>query len=231
MAAIVALIPARGGSKGLPGKNIRMLRDRPLIAYSIGQALLSRADRVVVSTDSDEIAAVARRYGAEVLRRPAALAADLTPDLPVFEHAIDALTLRPQDLLVHLRATSPLRTSGTINWCIDACVRDPECTAVRTVTRPAHTPFKMFYECEPYLKPLFEEVDGVREPINQPRQVLPAVVEPNGCVDVVRVSTILDHKSMTGPRIRPVLMERDSTVDIDTLEDFERAERLMGLVV
>lgn len=114
---ILAITPARGGSKGVPRKNIKMINGKPLIAWTIEHALKSkRIDRYVVSTDDEEIAAIARQYGADVLIRPAELATDTSDTLPVLQHAIERI---PCDTLVLLQATSPIRTKILIDECID----------------------------------------------------------------------------------------------------------------
>ncbi|MEK9195421.1 MAG: acylneuraminate cytidylyltransferase family protein, partial [Patescibacteria group bacterium] len=127
---ILALIPARGGSKGIPKKNIKLLGGKPLIVWSIEVAKQSRyIDRIIVSTDNEEIAEVARSAGAEVpFLRPAEIAQDLTPDMPVFEHAL--AWLRENDnfipeFIVHLRPTGPLRTAKEIDEAIEMLAADP----------------------------------------------------------------------------------------------------------
>src|SRR5215472_8005549 len=121
---ILAMIPARGGSQGIPGKNLRPLAGRPLIAWSIAAAQQSRlVSRILVSTDDEEIAAVARAYGAEVpFIRPADLALNDTRDLPVFQHAIDWLERNEgyvPDVVVQLRPTSPLRPPGLLDEAVE----------------------------------------------------------------------------------------------------------------
>jgi N-acylneuraminate cytidylyltransferase len=230
MVRVVAIIPARGGSKGLPGKNVRLLHGVPLIVHSIRSALsCAVVDRVVVSTDHARTAALALAAGAEVpFTRPVEISGDASTDFEVFEHAAIALGPDLDDVIVQLRPTSPLRAEGLIERCIHALRSDPNASSCRTVSSPPHPPFKMFYDTSPYLTPLFRRVGDVDEPYNAPRQSLPPVLEPNGCVDVLRVRTLREYRSMTGPSIAAVRMEHGNAVDIDSLEDFVAAERKLN---
>ena len=219
----IAIVQARGGSKGLPRKNVLPLDGHPLIAYSIAAGLAARSvDRVICTTDDDEIAAVAAEYGAEVLRRPAALAEDTTPDLPVFQHALGWLrdTGTEPRCLVQLRPTAPFRTAGLVDRCVAALDADDAATSVRTVAPAPHTPYKMWRapSSSAYLEPLLH-LEGVAEPFNMPRQSLPEVWWHNGAVDVIRPAA-LDAGSMTGEHIVPVFMPLADSVDIDDELDF-----------
>jgi len=177
---VLALIPARGGSKGIPGKNIVILVGKPLLAYSIGQAQSSRhITRIIVSTDDKEIAAVARQWGAEVpFIRPAEYAQDLSPDIDVFRHALTWLQnnegYRP-DLVVHLRPPGPVRRVEFIDQAIDLLVAHPEADAVRSVSIARQTPYKM-WQITPngYLEPVVR-IAGVPDCQSRPRQSLPTV--------------------------------------------------------
>ncbi len=146
---VLAIVQARGGSKGLPRKNVLPLGGHPLVAYSIASGLASESiTRLIVSTDDDEIAAVAERYGAEIpFRRPADLAADDTPDYPLFVHALDWLereeNYRP-DVVVQLRPTTPLRPHGLLDEAVRMLLNDPRADCVRGVTIPKQTPYKMW---------------------------------------------------------------------------------------
>src|ERR1700761_5649374 len=149
MSKIYAIIPARGGSKGVKGKNVRLLGGHPLIAWAIGAGELARTvDRVIVSPDSEEIAEVARRYGAEVpFMRPATLAADRSPDRDFVIHALNWFLENEgaePDLLVHLRPTTPLRDPVKIDEAVSAIVEAPEATALRSAHALAESPHKMF---------------------------------------------------------------------------------------
>ncbi len=229
---VLALIPARGGSKSIPRKNIRPFAGHPLIAYSIAAGLAARTvNRVVVSTDDDEIAALARRYGAETpFLRPADLANDDTPDLPVFQHALTWLEehegYRPE-IVVQLRPTSPLRRTDHIDQAVLRLVARPEADAVRTVCVPFQNPFKMWrIDTDGFMLPVLA-VPGAAEPYNLPRQALPEVFWQTGYVDAAWTDTILTKNSMTGERILPLVISPEDWVDIDSPDDWQRAERLL----
>jgi len=226
---ILAIVQARGGSKGLPRKNLRLLRGHPLVAYSIASALAARAvTRVVLSTDDDEIAEVGRAYGAEVpFLRPANLAEDTTPDFPLFDHAIGWLAehedYHPR-MVVQLRPTTPLRPRGMIDDATRILEADPKADCVRGVTIPKQTPYKMWRDGdEGCIVPLMET--EFSEPFNMPRQELPVAYWQTGHVDVIRTATITEKRSLTGTRVRPILIDGSYCVDIDTLVDFDLAER------
>ncbi|MGE5462296.1 MAG: cytidylyltransferase domain-containing protein, partial [Syntrophothermus sp.] len=204
MTEILALIPARGGSKGIPRKNIRNFAGYPLIAWSIAAARQSElVTRVIVSTDDAEIASVAREGGAETpFLRPAELAQDQTTDLPVFEHALQWLEenegYRPE-IVVQLRPTSPIRPKGMIDNAIRLLLAHVDADSVRGVVPAGQNPFKMwrFSGADQPLTPLLE-VPGIAEPYNAPRQILPPVYWQTGHIDAIRASTIRDKKSLTG---------------------------------
>jgi CMP-N,N'-diacetyllegionaminic acid synthase len=207
---ILALIPARGGSKGIPRKNLQPINGKPLIAYSIEQALASRwITRTIVSTDDDEIANVARAYGAEVpFMRPAELAQDDSIDLDVFRHALATLREREGydcECVVHLRPTGPVRRVARIDEAIDLFRRDPEADSLRSVTRPAQTPYKMWRPAGKYIEPLLS-VEGLSEAHSCLRQSLPGVLWQNGYVDIVRPRVVLDLGLMAGHKIVPFVM-------------------------
>jgi CMP-N,N'-diacetyllegionaminic acid synthase len=224
---VVAIIPARGGSKGIPRKNIRSLAGKPLIAWSIEAALAAHSvDRVIVSTDDEEIAAVARQWGAEVpFLRPAEIAGDHSPDIAAFQHALHWLAQHQAyhpGIVVHLRPTCPVRRCGVIDEMVEVLTRDSGWDSVRCVAPVAHTPYKMWTRCDDgHLEPLLQ-LAGVAEPWNQPRQTLPEVLIQTANVDVVRTSIILDRHSMTGRAIYG-FVEPDF-YDIDSEEEFCRAE-------
>jgi N-acylneuraminate cytidylyltransferase len=234
MTEILALIPARGGSKGIPRKNIRSFARHPLIAWSIAAAEQSLfVTRIVVSTDDEEIASVAREYGAGTpFLRPAELAQDHTTDLPVFEHALRWLEeeegYRPQ-VVVQLRPTSPIRPRGMVDHAIRILLEHGDADCVRGVVPAGQNPFKMWRldgEDQP-MKPLLT-VDGIAEPYNAPRQILPAVYWQTGHIDAIRVSTIEHKRSLTGDVIYPLVIDPRYTIDIDTLSDWARYEALAG---
>ena len=230
---VLALIPARGGSKGIPRKNLRDFAGAPLIAYSIiaaKQAAL--VSRVIVSTDDPEIADVARTWGAEVpFMRPAAFAQDDSTDLPVFQHALQWLweneDYRP-DIVVQLRPTSPVRPEGLIDEAIQKLINHPDADCVRGVVPSGQNPFKMWQvNPEGNLQPLLT-LPGVSEPYNAPRQSLPPTYWQTGHIDVIRAETILNKSSLTGDKLLPILIDPLYTVDIDTPADLQRYAQLMS---
>jgi CMP-N-acetylneuraminic acid synthetase len=222
--SVVAVIPARAGSKGLPGKNIRKFRGVPLLGLAIQRAKeCSAIDRIVVSTDSKEYARLAREFGAEVpFLRPAELATDSANDLVTFQHCLKALHSLgySPELVVHLRPTYPLRTPAQISECIRMLQADREAESVRSVSISRYSPYKTYKIASNRLAPVAE--CGIEEAYNQPRQNLPDTYEHNGAIDVVRAKVVLGG-SMSGRVIVPFIMEHN--FDIDTLADFEEAEK------
>jgi len=233
MTEILALIPARGGSKGIPRKNIRSFAGYPLIAWSIAAAKQSEfVTRVIVSTDDEEIASVARECGAETpFLRPAELAQDQTTDLPVFEHALQWLKENEDyqpEITIQLRPTSPIRPKGMVDHAIRILLEHDDADCVRGVVPAGQNPFKMWRfsgEDKP-LNPLLE-VPGLAEPYNAPRQILPPVYWQTGHIDAIRVSTITNKKSLTGDVIYPLVIDPRYTVDIDNLSDWAKYEALV----
>jgi CMP-N-acetylneuraminic acid synthetase len=227
---ILALIPARGGSKGLPRKNVLPLAGKPLIAHTIETALAAPTiTRTIVSTDDDEIAEIARAYLAEVpFLRPAELAGDTSLDLEAFEHALTWLARQESyepELVVHLRPTNPIRRPERVDEAVRAMLGDPEADSLRSVSMPQQTPYKMWRLDGRYLVPLVE-VAGVRDAHSMPRQSLPEIWWQNGYVDVIRPRTILELGSMSGERVLPFVVH-DAFVEIDYADAFAAAEELL----
>jgi len=232
MTEILALIPARGGSKGIPRKNIRSFAGYPLIAWSIAAAKQATCvTRIIVSTEDAEIAAVAREYGAETpFLRPMEFAQDNTTDLPVFEHALQWLEENENyqpEIVVQLRPTSPVRPKGSVDRGVNILLEHTDADCVRGVVPAGQNPHKMWRfagEGQP-MKPLLE-VEGILEPYNAPRQILPPVYWQTGHIDAIRVSTIKHKHSLTGDVIYPLVIDPRYTVDIDSLSDWARYEAL-----
>jgi YrbI family 3-deoxy-D-manno-octulosonate 8-phosphate phosphatase len=231
-AEVLAVVQARGGSKGLPNKNLLPVQGHPLVSYSVCSALAAlQVTRTIVSTDSEAIAEAARAYGAEVpFLRPASIAADDTLDLPLFEHALDWLweheRYRPE-MVVQLRPTTPLRPRGLIDRAVSLLRSDRQADCVRAVTTPKQTPYKMWRPAaDGYMKQLIE-IDLV-EPYNLPRQKLPAVLWQTGHIDVIWTGTILEQRSLTGRRVKPIIVDPAYCVDIDTVEDIEAVGRAVA---
>ena len=230
---VLALIPARGGSKGIPRKNIRLFAGYPLIAYSIAAALQAQsAIRVLVSTDDQEIAEVARHFGAETpFLRPEELAADRTTDLPVFQHALHWLAEHENyhpEMILHLHATSPARPRGFVDQAVRLLRENPEVECVRSVVSPWQNPYKM-WRIDPQSGRMVSllTVPGISEPYNTPRQLLPAVYLQTGHANAIRPAAILQG-SMTGTAILPLMIDARYEVDMDTLADWERGEWLVA---
>jgi len=208
---VVALIPARGGSKSVPRKNLLPVAGRPLIAYSILHAKACPSiTRIVVSTDDDEIAEVARSYGAEVpFKRPAEAASDTATDFQVFHHALSWLAeheaYRPE-LVVHLRPTGPVRETALIERAVRLMLDNPQADALRSVGTAEQTPYKMWRMDGALLRPLIELPDHP-EAHSMPRQKLPVAYWQNGYVDIVRPRTIIELESMTGRVVLPFVVE------------------------
>ncbi len=231
MTGTIAIIPARGGSKGIPRKNLALLGGRPLLSYSIATALACpRIQRTIVSTDDEEIARVAREHGAEVpFLRPTELARDDTVDYPVFRHALDWLREHEgyaTDLVVHLRPTSPFRAPDLIERGLDLLARHPDAHCLRTINTAPVTPYKLWRKDGQYMVP-FAQLEGV-ESYNMPRQDLPEVFWHNGVLDVIRSSTILELGSISGSRIIHLEMDEADVVDIDSPVDLARAEFILN---
>lgn len=229
---ILALIPARGGSKTVTRKNIQRLAGHPLVAYSIAAGLQAqRVSRVIVSTDDDEIAEISRAYGAEVpFLRPASLAQDETVDLPVFKHALEWLAENEAyqpEIVVQLRPTSPLRPPDCVDRAIEILLDNAGGDSVRGVIPSGQNPYKMWrIGPDGTLRPLID-ID-FEEPYNMPRQQLPQTYWQTGHIDVIRASTILEKGSMSGDNILPHIMDPRYAVDIDTAKDHQHAQWILG---
>lgn len=232
---ILAIIPARGGSKSIPGKNIKLLVGKPLIAWTIEEAKKSKLlTRIIVSTDDLEIAEVAREYGAEVpFLRPAEISQDFSTDIEFLLHALDFLKEEENyepEIVLRLPPTSPMRTASHIDEGIQKLLDTPEADAVRPICEAPKHPYKLWkissdgQWLEPFLP---KEFTGVAEPHNLPRQLFPKVYIHTGAMDVMRLRTIRELKSTSGKKLTYFFMESEDSINIDTPLDFELAEILM----
>ena len=231
---VLAIIPARGGSKGIPRKNIKSFAGYPLIAYSIAAGLQSElTTRVIVSTDDEEIAEVARKWGAQTpFLRPAEFAADNTLDLPVFQHALTWLRDHEgyvPDVVVQLRPTSPARPRTLVDDAVRLLLDHPEADSVRGVVPADENPHKMWrVDPETGLMSGLLKVEGIDEPYNAPRQKLPPVFWQTGHIDAIRPErTFMAGDSMSGKNILPLFLDPQFTIDIDTPFDWVRYEWLV----
>lgn len=231
MKRTVAIIPARGGSKRLPGKNIMDLGGKPVLAYTIEAALAAPSiERVIVSTDAPAIADVARQWGAEVpFMRPPELARDDTPDRPVLQHALHWLADKEQqhfDFLALLRPTSPFKSVALIERCIEKLQQGNDFSCIRTVS-PAEGvfhPYWMFRDDNGRLAPF---IDGISLDKYYRSQLLPECLRLNGVVDILRTALVLEGNSHWGDRMGFVVTDEIDSVDIDTPFDFKFCEFLL----
>jgi N-acylneuraminate cytidylyltransferase len=226
-----ALIPARAGSKGVKNKNIRLLDGKPLIAYSIEAALqCAKIDRVIVTTDSQEIADIAKAFGAEIpFLRPADLAQDKSADRSYIEHALDWLLLNEKiepDLIAILRPTTPLRDSVLLDSAVNKtreCFK--EAASLRSVHALPEPPQKMLQIQGDWLAGFFPD-DKREEYFNLPRQMFPTAYQPNGYIDIIKPSYIRSNpEGIFGSKM--IGFETPHSVEIDTEQEFEYLEFLM----
>ena len=224
---VLAVIPARGGSKRIPRKNLVDFDGKPLVAHSIAHAqAATTVTRTLVSTDDAEIRAVALAHGAEApFVRPPELAEDHVLDWPVFMHALkflqDSEGYRP-DLVVHLRPTAPLRRPEWIDEAVRSLLADPRADSIRSVSPPAAHPYRVFrVGSDGYLVPVM--IHEHPEPYLLRRQDWPPMHFYNAVLDVTRPATIFDKQSMTGDHILPFYMNADDVSDIDSPHDLEIA--------
>ena len=226
----VGITLARGGSKGVPGKNIKLLAGKPLIAYTIEEALkCTLLDCYVVSTDSEEIASVVRRFGVEVVMRPKELAQDNTPTLAALLHALEYMESDLDenlnfDIVADIRCTNPFKTAHDIDGAIDKLVRTGADAVIGVCKVNQHHPSR--------LKHIFRDrlVDIWPEDISGNRQDLePDVYVRNGSVYAIRRIAIEDgiHIKLSD-NVRPWIMPEERSINIDTEIDFLLAETLMG---
>jgi CMP-N,N'-diacetyllegionaminic acid synthase len=229
---IVAIIPARGGSKGIPLKNLVKINEIPLICYSIKHALQSKLiDKVIVSTDSEEIAQASRDAGAEVpFLRPKDLAEDHVLDHPVYEHAVDYLLTEENykaDIVVHLRPTAPYRKIEWLDESINLLIKNKDADSVRSVSPVRQHPYRMFEIMEDgFLDPLMK--DKHPEPYLLRRQDLPDLFYYNCVIDVTRYRTIKELGSMTGSKILSYIMDDEEVIDVDTPLDLEIVRKVFN---
>ena len=230
---ILAVIPARLGSKGLLDKNILPLRGHPLLAYSIVAA--TSADcvtRVICSTDSKKYAEIAIKYGAEVpFLRPKRDARDDSTDFDVFFHLLEQLQKNENynpDIIIQLRPTSPLRYPGMIDDAILAFNNSKNADSLRAISYPDLTPYKMWrINKKNFMEPLLQ-IPNNPEPYNTNRQSLPEIYAQTGSIDVIRRNTITKKMSMTGTNILPFFIANKYFVDIDDQIGFSLCEILLN---
>ncbi len=226
MSNIIAIIPARSGSKGVVDKNIKLLAGYPLIAYSIAAAQLANCiDRIIVSTDSEKYARIAREYGAEVpFLRPAEISGDLSTDYDFVKHVLDWMKendgYRPE-YLVHMRPTTPLREPSHLVAAIERMRRDESATALRSVHETSESTYKAFEIEKGFLKCVYTgswDIDAA----GRARQEYKTTYDANGYVDVIRSKYVLEKHKIHGDRVIAYVTQR--VFEADTIEDFDYLE-------
>jgi N-acylneuraminate cytidylyltransferase len=216
-----AVVPARAGSKGLPGKNVAPLAGLPLVEHAVAQAQrVAGVDEVVVTTDDPQVAAIAARRGVRVVDRPADLAGDLARSVDAVVHALDAVGAADGDRVVLLQPTSPLRSDEDVAACL---ARSTGVGAVVTVCEVDHHPFKGFVEVGGDLVPVRDLDD-----LEAPRQALPRAVRPNGAVYVVGVGQLRREGRFLAAPVTAVEVPLERSLDVDTAADLARAEAILG---
>lgn len=225
---VLGIIPARGGSKGVPRKNIRELAGKPLLAWTVDAAKASRLSRVIISTEDDEIAAVAVKWGAEAaFMRPPELATDSARAIPVLQHAVRFCEEAGEnyDAVMMLQPTSPMRLAHDIDGAIAKMEADPASSAVISVVPVGefHPARMKFLENDLLIDPPFCEAYE-----NQPRQELTPMYIRSGSIYLVRRDVLMVDGSLKGSRCLAQIMPRNRSVNIDSPFDFEMATWFMA---
>jgi CMP-N,N'-diacetyllegionaminic acid synthase len=224
MLKVITIIPAREGSKSLPNKNILLLDGKPLLCHSVKYSLNAiEVSRTIVSTDSQEIAGIAKKCGAEVpFLRPLEYAQDDTRDYPFMRHALDYFDSIGEvyDIYILLRPTSPVRPPDLIKKTINIFASNPNTTSIRSVAKIKEHPYRSWsINDDGSMSGL---VKNTEEPYNIPRQELPDIYFQTGDIEAVARSTILNG-SVSGENIFPLIIEYDDMVDIDNAVDLKKA--------
>lgn len=222
---IVAVIPARGGSKGVPGKNIKLLNEKPLIAYSIEAAKGSRyIDRLIVSTDDSEIKSIAVKYGAEVpFLRPKELSEDTTPTLPVLQHVVNYLEKEGDtvDVVITLQPTSPFRRSNHIDEALEKLLQSPN----ESVVSLSEVDYHPYWMKKVSNDTIYSYIESEKEYLR--RQDLPKVYKMNGAIFITPRNVLMEERLIVSKNAKPYLMCFEDSIDIDTIWDFKLAQILM----
>lgn len=219
---ILGVIPARGGSKGIPRKNIKELAGKPLIAWTIEEASKSKyIDRCIVSTDDDEIMEIARAWGGDVpFKRPAELAKDNTPGVAPVLHAMKAFP--EYDYIVLLQVTSPLRIVADIDGCIEFCFSNSADSCVSISEATSNPYWMLLMNDRKQIKPLLQ----ISDEESYQRQKLPKVYQYNGAVYVASYEFLKKFHDFISMETIGYVMSRKRSYDIDTLDDFHMVEML-----
>lgn len=225
---VIGLIPARGGSKGVPGKNMRKIVGSPLIDFSIVAAQHSKyIDRVYVSSDDEAILNHTQTLGAIAIVRPDEFSSDTASAIDVVNHFIGILPnalLQEDPYIVYLQPTSPLRTARHIDDALEQMLA-ADAQSLISVSEMEKSPFKMFtLNAKGCLQSLFDEKLS-----NARRQDLPAVFAPNGAIYVFRISEFKTRGGFPSNESIPFIMNKEDSLDIDTEDDIHRAEIILGV--
>ena len=223
---ILCIIPARSGSKGIVDKNIMDFKGKPLLSWSIEQAQQSKYSKnmkIIVSTDSEKYAEISKRYGAQVpFIRPTNISGDMSTDFECIKHCVDWLKENENyepDIILHLRPTQPCRKIEHVNLAIETFINNRDkYDSLRSVIPVEKSPYKMYSINNDELKPLFDEVNNIKEPYNQARQLLPQCYLHNGYTDILNTD-ILTNNTISGTKMYPFIMDTDNNIDIDEEKD------------
>ena len=232
---VLAIIPSRLGSKGLPGKNTKLFCGEPLISWTIKEIknsdLISRA---IISSNDQEAISIAKSSGIEVpFVRPSNISGDLATDIEFIQHALLFLQKNQAyspDIVVRLPPTSPLRTAKHIDQGVKTLINTSTLDSVRPVCKVSHHPYKYWTmdDDNVILKPFLDKsVTGFKEPANLPRQLFPTIYRHTGAADFIWTKTIKEKNSASGDTIGYFLMDDEDSVNIDSELDFLFAEFLM----
>jgi CMP-N,N'-diacetyllegionaminic acid synthase len=229
MKNVIAIIPARSGSKGVVNKNIKLLAGYPLIAYSIAAAQSANCiDRILVSTDSNKYADIARDYGAEVpFLRPQEISGDRAGDYDFIKHALDWLQENEgyqPEYIVHLRPTTPLREGCHIASALEAIKNNKEATALRSLHEMSESAYKTFEIEKGYMKSVYTQSFDI-ETANSPRQMFKTTYDANGYVDIIRTSYVCANKKIHGDKVIAYITPR--AFEVDSPDDFEYLEYIL----
>jgi len=223
----VAIIPARGGSKGIPKKNIKPLAGKPLIAYTIDEAVKCQCfDRIIVTTDDHKIAKISQENGADFLMRPKELAEDHTPTVDAILHAVTMLEKEEDyvpDYIVVLQPTSPLRSSGDIKAAINLYLENADCESLVSVAECEHPISWVMNIKNGYLIPFFDE-----KYLKERRQEHLTTYVPNGAIYVISLEYLYKNQNFYSDKTLAYIMPVERSIDIDTEYDFMIAEFLVN---
>lgn len=230
---ILTIIPARSGSKGIPHKNIKYFNGKPLMEWSILQAKQSKYFnfmKVVVSTDSLEYANTIAQPSVQIIHRPREISQDNSIDIEFIHHTIQYLKDTENyeaDIILQLRPTQPCRKVEDIDHCISLfIIQRDKYDSLRSVVKIEKTPYKMYKIENNNLVPYLKTYGHIDEPYNICRQDLPDSYLHNGYIDIMNYSLLKQNK-ISGDKILPYIMKKTDTFDIDTLDDWERAENFL----